>query len=588
VVDLNNDKMPDAIINFGGDPEDPASATNFVLLNQGGGNFKINGNTLPPVLASGDFNGDGKTDLVVAGQVLFGVGNGTFTAGPKLTGISSSAAVGDFDHDGHLDIASANAQGVYVTFGNGKGVFTTPKRISTLDSETVVAADVNHDGYLDLIAGWISVQVYTNLHSRAFSDPKTYAGPEAEGGVSAPAFFVADFNHDGYVDFLQQNLITFGQKSGVFVAPIETQSTYPGSVAVGDLNKDGYEDVVVANELAGTITVFPGTGQGYLAAGTSYETGLQAATVAIGDVNNDGIPDLVVARSSEENLASTPAKGAKDMCVFLGESGGKFGTCIASSALGAVAPYTFNMQTYLVDVNHDGKLDLIGDWGVALGNGDGTFKTAIPFPSPVTNIQGIGIGDFNRDGNMDVVVGEFGYAGASSSATPSIYTLLGDGTGHFTISNTETLASGTTISAFTATDMDGDGNPDIVYVSSGPSTDNSQVGVELGGGNGLFKPANLVSVGNYDGSYVSLLTGDFNRDGHNDVVVLTLDIYGAPTDDSVYLPGDGAGGLETPQYFPVQSYNGAVIDLNGDGAPDIVATGLDMIGVQRVLNSGIQ
>jgi len=246
------------------------------------------------------------------------------------------------------------------------------------------------------------------------------------------------------------------------------------------------------------------------------------------------------------------------------------------------------MQTYLVDVNHDGKLDLIGDWGVALGNGDGTFKTAIPFPSPVTNIQGIGIGDFNRDGNMDVVVGEFGYAGASSSATPSIYTLRGDGTGHFTISHTETLASGTTISAFTATDMDGDGNPDIVYVSSGPSTDNSQVGVELGEGNGLFKPANLVSVGNYDGSYVSLLTGDFNRDGHNDVVVLTLDIYGAPTDDSVYLPGDGAGGLETPQYFPVQSYNGAVIDLNGDGAPDIVATGLDMIGVQRVLNSGIQ
>ncbi len=593
VLDLNNDKKPDASVNFSGNPEDSASNTAFVLLNNGG-TLKSNGTSLPPILASGDFNGDGKTDLVVSGSVLFGVGNGTFTQGPQLPNMGgTSAAVGDFDHDGHLDIAATGygngTSGVVVTFGNGKGQFTTPKSISTLYGETIVAADVNHDGYLDLLAGYASVAVYTNLHNRTFSAPKVYAGQVPLGGVPATTFFAADFNHDGYVDFLQQNLITFGQKGGGFSAPIETMSAFAGSVAVGDFNKDGIDDVAITNNSVGTVTVFPGSGQGYLNAGVKYSTGIAAATVAVGDVNGDGIADLVVARSSEQNLYGAPPKGSKDLSVLLGNSNGTFRTAISSATLGSIANYTFNMQTYLVDVNHDGKLDLIGDWGVALGNGDGTFKAPIPFPSPVTQISGIGVGDFNRDGNVDVAVSEFGYTPNSTQpATPTIYTLLGNGTGHFTISHQETLASGTLINALTAADLDGDGNPDLIYVSqpAGTSTQPSNVSVELGEGNGSFRQANVTSVNSLSGSYASLLVGDFNQDGHKDVVVLTLNVYGPPNDDSVYLPGNGAGGFEAAQYFPVQSYTGAVMELNSDDAPDIIATGVDQLGVQRVLNTG--
>src|ERR1700739_3223660 len=99
----------------------------------------------------------GKPDLVSGPYlaVLYGKGDGTFTAGPSYSTVfPNGAAVGDFNHDGHLDIAAVTPYaGVYILWGQSGGTFTTPNRISTFPASSINAADLNHDGYLDLVAG---------------------------------------------------------------------------------------------------------------------------------------------------------------------------------------------------------------------------------------------------------------------------------------------------------------------------------------------------------------------------------------------------------------------------------------------------
>lgn len=586
VLDVNGDKHPDATVYFSGIAGDPNSSASFVFLNDGAGKLQAHPSWLPPVRGFGDFNGDGHTDLFVDGAgVVFGDGHGNFTQGPQLVNIAAPVAVADFDRDGNLDIAGSGG----IAYGNGKGQFTVKSLAMTFPAQTLIADDVNHDGYPDLIAGYVSLAVYTNLKNRSFSNPQVYAGQIAAGGVPPTSFLAADFNRDGYTDLLQGNLLFLGQKSNEYPAPIETLSTYAGTVAAADLNHDGIADVAVTNSSYQTVSVFTGTDKGYFNPGVKYATGINSGVVAIGDVNGDGVPDLVITRSSLRNLYPSPAKGATDLAVLLGNPDGTFRPAMKSATLSPIGAYTLNEQTYLVDVNHDGKLDLIGDWGVSLGNGDGTFQKPTPFPAPIQNIVGIGVGDFNRDGNVDIVVGEFGYGGYKQASSPTIYTLLGDGSGKFTVCQQETLpGSGTTLSALTVEDMDDDGKPDLVYVySPGNSASTpSQVAIQLGAGDGTFRQATTTPVNSVASSYASLLIGDFNRDGHKDVVLLTLIVFNGTNNDSAYLAGDGAGNLEAPQYFPVQSYNGAVINVNGDAAPDFIATGVDGLGFQRVLNTG--
>src|SRR6185437_11162001 len=194
-----------------------------------------------------------------------------------------------------------------------------------------------------------------------------------------------------------------------------------------------------------------------------------------------------------------------------------------------------------------------GNQNVAVlkGNGDGTFTT---LNSGTGNGDaGIAVGDFNKDGKLDVV----------AAANNGIAVMLGNGTGGF---STTTYSAGTTPYAVAVGDFNGDGNLDVA-----PANETSNdVTVLLGNGTGGFSaaPGSPFSAGSGPDA---LAVGDFNGDGNLDLAVAIGNSLNV-----ALLPGDGTGRF--PSTMNVQALANpsglAIGDFNGDGVPDIATVGL--------------
>ena len=352
-------------------------------------------------VAIADLNGDGKLDLAVVNgylgtvAVLLGNGDGTFqTAVPYSTGggFPNAVAIADVNGDGKADIVVANcgADGcqsgdegsVSVLLGKGDGTFQAPVSYSAWVPDSVAIADVNGDGYPDLVV------------ADYFQD-----GSGNSGGVS-----VLLNNGDGTF----QPPVSYGVPGYIAV-----------SVAVADVNNDGKPDLLVANDCldfsckSGSVVVLLGNGDGTFQPGTAYTSGVAATSLAVADLNGDGHPDLVVA-----DMGVWPnTYGA--VSVLLGNGDGTFQPAVTYSS-GAGGAYS----VAVADVNGDGKPDIVvadeggksyetGVVGVLLGNGDGTFQKAVLYSSGVGttppawySTSSIAIGDVNGDGRPDLVVAD--------------------------------------------------------------------------------------------------------------------------------------------------------------------------------------
>lgn len=352
-------------------------------------------------VAVGDVNGDGHPDLVVANwsqalndshgkvSVLLGNGYGTFRAPvsyPSGGYGNSSVAIGDVNGDGKLDLVVGNASGdVAVLLGNGDGTFQEPVSYNTAGIwvYSVSIGDVNGDGHADLVVtsacqdfpvcGSGEVNVLLGNGDGTFRPPLTYDTI----GLNAYSAALVDVNSDGHLDLVVANecqsatscsgavSVLLGNADGTFQAPVNYSSGgyYAMSVAVEDVNGDGYPDVVVANLCASInpdgscnsgseLSVLLGNGDGSFQSPVSYSSGGNGnLSVAIGDVNADGYPDLVV------TMPQSGSDGSGAVAVLVGDGDGTFQPAVAFGSGGwnswGATPAA------VADVNGDGKPDVL-------------------------------------------------------------------------------------------------------------------------------------------------------------------------------------------------------------------------------------
>lgn len=284
------------------------------------------GGTKPSAVALADLNGDGLLDAAVANDgsnnvsVLIGNGAGGFTAAPKSPFWTDSARpafvlTGDFNGDAKTDVAVVNnsSADVSIMLGDGLGglALAGPPTVTGGDHPgTAAAGDFNGDGRLDVAVGNGSGNVAvlagdgTGKLSRAAGSPF---------GLTPTGLGAGDFNGDGRLDVAVANTtgkvtILVGNGAGALspLPSVITVGTGAASLAVADLNRDGKLDIVVANAGSGDLTVLFGDGVGGFTAApeTPVQTGgTFPSSVAIGDLNGDGKLDLVAVNAASANLS---------------------------------------------------------------------------------------------------------------------------------------------------------------------------------------------------------------------------------------------------------------------------------------------
>jgi ankyrin repeat protein len=382
--------------------------------------------------------------------------------------------------------------------------------------------------------------------------------------------------------------VSFKPASG---SPVRVGSG-PVSVAVGDFNEDGINDMVVANANDNTISVFLGNGDGTFHQAPNSPIGVNSClldplcngvplALAVGTFNSKKDQHLGIAVTNIPVNAGCLASAKlhnlplQDVCsavaILTGDGHGAFS--------GSNLPFYSNnfdtgghLPTSVAtgDFNNDGYADLAianldsGTVSILTGKGDGSFNSpsTIPVGSRPTSVA---VGDFNGDQVLDLAVANGG------DGTVTILTGNGDGT----FRTSATFSVGNRPVSIAVRDLNGDGILDLAVANSTDST----VSVLLGNGNGTFQPAKNFGVGALP---ISVGIGDFNGDGKPDIAAVNR-----LSDVVTILLGDGSGSFAASNHIPVGNnpFSVAVKDFNGDGVDDIAVANLSSNTASVLLNN---
>jgi len=572
-------------------PNPPASFAAPPLYSIAGGEV---GKTGFSSTAKGDFNGDGKTDVVVAGF--------NCASGPSVP-----------------------ADSIAVYLGNGNGTFQQPKYYSAghCPNRVVVARLRGPTAPEDLIVVDLNdVSVLLGNGDGTFQNATTIASFSPDSPTSVA---VGDFNGDGKADvaitvFLGLSEISstglynsiavlLGNGDGSFQAPLFAQS--PGNnnyeIKVGDFNNDGKLDLITGTGLPETLYVSLGNGDGtFLPAyavwsppNTIFEpivSGLSA--FVIGDFNGDGNLDI-----------AADADGAR-VEVLLGTGTGTF-VPTASYLINQHQGGNGGGEIQAARLSHNGNLDLVVGTGygatlaILRGNGDGTFQSPTIYPLPQDDDEGLIVADLNGDGSPDIVVGT-----ATFGIQKYLTVLLNNGNADFgeppplfpvvarydSPTVTPTNAVGVVLA-----DLTGSGKLDLITTdwnepieplangqmpalptfntSTTQANTYSTISVLPGNGDGSFGTEHQYYVGGR--RPISPAVADLTGDGKKGVVVANI------LDNNIsILKGNGDYTFQSPVNITVGTNPNAVAlaDFNGDGKPDIAVTNLTDGTVSVLIN----
>jgi hypothetical protein len=319
-----------------------------------------------------DFNRDGNLDLLGFDRQLsieLGRGDGTFAAPISLPIADISVATpADFNGDGFVDLAlvildARGAGTMRILAGNGDGTFRTPVDYSAVSALSLIAADMNNDGAVDLVSvpyNSTAVSLLLNRGDGAFQSaiPLT---------VTGPIVTVADFNNDGYADIASlasdsRIEILQGRGDATFEARSFTLSgiTNGRFLSATDFQNDGKMDLAVGH-LNG-LSILPGNGDGTFSSPKHSSNLTSVESMLIVDSNGDGFEDVIATFNPHP---PSPQPISSSFFVLLGKGDGSFVLDhYRDGGSGAV------WLGLVADVNRDGRIDVL--------NGDRVYQGLAP------------------------------------------------------------------------------------------------------------------------------------------------------------------------------------------------------------------
>jgi hypothetical protein len=311
VVDVNRDQKPDLL------------SDSHLFLGSGDGTLAhVAEMSSDPVcwsvgcVAAGDFNRDGRLDLARAVwtptyerllSVLLGKGDGTFTALPDAP-ISGGAVLraGDFDNDGRLDLISTGDDASTFLAGRGDGTFDPAVEIGIGGARWVDVVDINGDGNLDVLYSIHEVSLVLVMLGRG-DGTFVEAGSAWAEGDNVLDVAIGDFNRDGTLDLASTDIgvvsVMLGRADGSFarhlieLPDLVPDSRWAHSIATADFNRDGRLDLALGilagyDVPLGAVQILHGVGDGDFVPGSRVNVATQPASFAVSDFNGDGAVDL--------------------------------------------------------------------------------------------------------------------------------------------------------------------------------------------------------------------------------------------------------------------------------------------------------